>query len=188
MPLMDPRMDLNVYTAVLERIYGLVAPWERLAEQVAPPALSELVRARARQHLLQQDLASLGRASAGLALAPFPEFHGVHELLGAMYVMEGSRLGGQLIARHVEQRFHFVRGEGSAYFRGLGDGTGAKWKEFVEVLETTIPDEAADRTIAAAKSMFSSFGEWMRSADWAIAPSVQTTQEGQGPDGFSHER
>ena len=45
-------------------------------------------------------------------------------LLGAMYVMEGSTLGGQLIARHVELVLGLTAGQGNAHFRGHNERTG----------------------------------------------------------------
>lgn len=91
-----------------------------------------------------------------------PEFTADAEFLGAMYVMEGSRLGGQFIAKHVEQVLGLEAGRGDAYFRGDGAQTGARWREFLDVLRLRVPDAETDVVIHAAKMMFQSFGEWMR--------------------------
>jgi heme oxygenase len=80
--------------------------------------------------------------------------------LGAMYVIEGSTLGGQYIARHVEHALGLFPGNGDAYFRGFGDRTGSMWREFQDALEQ-VNDGDADIVINSAKKMFSMFGEWM---------------------------
>jgi heme oxygenase len=87
---------------------------------------------------------------------------GPASLLGAMYVMEGSTLGGQLIARHVELVLGLTAGQGNAYLRGHNERTGQPWKEFCNVLRTKVPDSETDAAIAAAKAMFGVFGSWMR--------------------------
>ena len=81
--------------------------------------------------------------------------------LGRMYVMEGSTLGGQYIARHVEETLGIRPGEGNSYFRGYGDATGERWREFREVLKA-LPDTETDTVIASAREMFAIFGEAMR--------------------------
>ena len=79
-----------------------------------------------------------------------------------MYVMEGSTLGGQLIARHVKQALHLPDGCGNTFFHGHGDLTGSMWKEFCQMLKTEIPNEQTGAVVASAKSMFQTFGEWMQ--------------------------
>lgn len=51
---------------------------------------------------LDRDLGLLGRAAFPLQM-PLPRFDSVAERLGAMYVVEGSNLGGAVIARMLEQ-------------------------------------------------------------------------------------
>jgi heme oxygenase len=91
-----------------------------------------------------------------------PEMNDLPSFFGAMYVMEGSTLGGQLIARHVEVALHLSEGQGSSYFRGHGSQTGPLWKEFCEMLKLRIPDEQTDAVVVSAKAMFSTFGIWMQ--------------------------
>ena len=79
-----------------------------------------------------------------------------------MYVMEGSRLGGQMIARHVEEVLGLVPGRGDAYFRGFEEKTGSMWKESVGVLEARVGDGEEEAAVRAAREMFGLFGDWMR--------------------------
>src|SRR5580693_9409415 len=102
-----------------------------------------------------------GADSSGEARPTLPELRDAASLLGAMYVMEGSTLGGQLIARHVELVLGLTAGQGNAYFRGHNERTGQLWKEFCHALRTNVPDSETDAVIAAAKAMFGVFGSWM---------------------------
>jgi heme oxygenase (biliverdin-IX-beta and delta-forming) len=65
-----------------------------------------------------------GADASGVARPTVPEMTSAADLLGAMYVMEGSTLGGQLIARHVELVLGLTAGQGNAHFRGHNERTG----------------------------------------------------------------
>ena len=173
MPLTDPHITRELYARVLGAMYSVLAGWERWAADNTPPGLKSLVAARKRTHLMELDLVALG-AHAGKA----PRFDGDRipasrcedpeqrraAFLGAMYVIEGSTLGGQHIARFVEPRLGLSAEHGTAYFRGYGEGTGAHWTEFKRIL-AAVPDEQSDTVIAAAKATFAMFEE-------AIAPAT----------------
>jgi heme oxygenase len=75
--------------------------------------------------------------------------------------MEGSTLGGQIIARHVESALPLAQGHGDVFFRGHGSQTGALWKEFCEMLKNQVPNHETNRVIISAKAMFATFGEWI---------------------------
>jgi heme oxygenase (biliverdin-IX-beta and delta-forming) len=162
MPLMHPDLDRHLYTTVLCRLVGIVAAWEQSIESRIPEKLLGFVRERSRLRLLEEDLRDLGVSAVDLPRPLLPIFDNLAELLGAMYVMEGSRLGGQLIARHVESALNLSAGNGSRYFRGFGNQTGQRWSEFVTLLEGEIPDEASTDAVRGAKKMFSTFGAWMK--------------------------
>lgn len=64
-----------------------------------------------------------------LEVSEFPQ------AIGCAYVLEGSSLGGQVIARHLQHKFGLSAGKGASYFSGYGEATGARWKEFCAALE-----------------------------------------------------
>ena len=151
---------LDEYLCTLQRMYGLVSAWELMAEATAPAALLPFLRTRSRRSLLEADIHSL-RGQIFTASAPLPRLTSRSEFLGALYVLEGSRLGGQFIARHVAAVLGLKDGVGTAFFRGLGERTGSAWKELLSMMESEIPEGEADSTIAAAKAMYQAFGTWM---------------------------
>lgn len=103
---------------------------------------------RRRAELLRRDLDETG-AEAALAM-PAPNFSGFPALLGGLYVIEGSRLGGALLKR------------------GLPAGTPARfldapadpgaWRRLIATIDTSIgaPDEIAAAT-SAAQAVFRLF-------------------------------
>ena len=160
-PLVSPDLNRLGYIAVLERLHGIVAAWESYAQARAPEWMRPYLDERRRLALLDRDLLVLGRVPPDGDRPEMPTLNGDAALLGAAYVMEGSRLGGQLIARHVEKQLGLRSGEGDAYFVGFGDSTGAKWKELVALIERRVPDAEEDLAIGGAKAMFGAFGRWM---------------------------
>jgi heme oxygenase len=163
-PLMDGKLDADTYVSYLLKLHGMIAAWEELAPPSAPAWIRPLLAARKRGQLLILDLTWFGADASGEARPRLPEMRDAAGLLGAMYVMEGSTLGGQLIARHVERVLGLTAGQGNAYFRGHNERTGQLWKEFCDGLRTKVPGSETDAVIAAAKAMFRVFGSWMRMA------------------------
>ncbi|WP_144983841.1 biliverdin-producing heme oxygenase [Halomonas sp. C22] len=100
-PLLRPRLSLEVYGQALTRLYPAISG----LEQTLAAALGEwswrypLVT---RAALLEQDLQALGQPLT--ARWRFPEPHNEAEMVGMLYVLEGSRLGGEVIARCVNQQ------------------------------------------------------------------------------------
>jgi heme oxygenase (biliverdin-IX-beta and delta-forming) len=160
-PLMQPDLTEELYRSVLLRFYCFVHGWESWAAINVPHELRSLLLERQRSHLLEADLLYFGQQRPSLRYVfSGPRLPGNAAFLGAMYVIEGSTLGGQYIARHVEHTLGLSPGKGDAYFRGYGDRTGAMWREFQNTLEG-VNDQETDVVIGAAKKMFSAFGEWM---------------------------
>lgn len=161
LPLMQPDLDTAKYVHYLRKLYGVVAAWEEQAPSFAPDWLRALLVARGRKSFLNRDLAWFGIPELR-ARAALPAMDNLPTLLGAMYVMEGSTLGGKIISRHVAETLHLTQGHGDAFFRGHGSQTGPYWKEFCEVLKTRIPDDQTDIVIASAKAMFATFADSMQ--------------------------
>lgn len=178
MPITAPDLTLPVYTGYLRGLYAALAPWETFARTHCPASLGSLVADRCRTPLLEQDLRALrsglpvvgsfdAAAIPGLETPGSPAFVG--SFLGAMYVVEGSSLGGQYIARHLADTLGLTEENGAAYFRGYGDRTGGLWQQFKAVL-AELPDADEDRVVVAAQAMFALFARTLS------ASSPQTPQ------------
>jgi heme oxygenase len=161
MPLMSANLTRADYIGVLQHIYPLLAGWELWAKAHAPAEYATLLATRQRSSLLASDLAHFG-SSLPATHFPAQQVPALGEspaaFLGAMYVIEGSTLGGQHIARHIEPLLNLSADGGTAYFRGYGEHTGEQWREFKAAL-AAVPDEQGETLILAAKGMFTVFGE-----------------------------
>ena len=153
-PLMRDDLTLEAYRAHLLRLHAFYARVEpQLASAVEQLGLDPAERLKLPR--LREDLAALGEAvlppgAEGID-APLGSFAG---RVGALYVLEGSTLGGQLISRHLRR----VLPE-AAPFRFLdpyGAQTGPQWRAFCAAAERTVPESAHGEAAAAAKWLFES--------------------------------
>jgi heme oxygenase len=147
-----------------------VRAWDDWAAAHVPGKFANLLEGRRRSPLIAADLEVLGgevpEVDAGEGERWFGEFlrgdAGERDaaFLGAMYVMEGSTLGGQYIARQVEKTLGLAPGRGDAYFRGYGDETGPMWRAFKAVL-AEVPERHSELVVRSAKRVFAFFAAQM---------------------------
>jgi heme oxygenase len=162
LPLMSETLHAGLYVTYITKIHSFVSTWEDIAAQSSPGWLQPTLHARQRSSMLERDLAWFHAPLAHTVQPTLPLFRTEASLLGAMYVMEGSTLGGQLISRHVTRVLGLTEGHGDSFFRGHGDRTGILWKEFCEVLRTRVPDADTEIVVHAARTMFQLFSAWMK--------------------------
>jgi heme oxygenase len=108
---------------------------------------------------LQADLAALGLALPAPHSAPV--FASDAAVLGGLYVLEGSRLGGAVLARSVPA------GAPNAFLKPSPAST---WRAFTALLDARLASAAAlDEAAAAASAVFGVFEACARSA---LAPAL----------------
>lgn len=110
--------------------------------------------ARRRREALARDLAALGLA--GPLPRPVTPPDGTARLLGAAYVLEGSRLGAALLLRRAGASGDPAVPAATAYLRhGRGQGL---WASFLGVLGTNAAaQDAPDLVVEGAELAFSAF-------------------------------
>jgi len=64
------------------------------------------------------------------ALAALPEVASDSDLVGVLYTLEGSTLGGQVISTHLAQHRGLSAIRGARFFAGYGAQTAAMWQQF----------------------------------------------------------
>jgi len=147
------------YRSLLARLRGFHAAFEpAIGAGLADEAF---FGPRRRLAKLDADLAHLGLEATAIEALPAPapgRLAGPEAAMGALYVLEGSTLGGQVIGRKVEG-LHGLRAEtGCAYYRAHGRAAGAMWQAFRARLET-VPDEEA--ALAAGVATFEAMRDWL---------------------------
>jgi heme oxygenase len=144
-PIFEAGFDIASYQRLLERFYGFYAAFEPAAgfepDTVQSLQLRQMIpncQERRKLPMLKDDLRWLGLGSRAVAQLPvcsmLPELSSAAALFGALYVTEGSTLGGQVICRQLSPSLHLSPGRGASFFNGYGVETGSRWKAFTSAL------------------------------------------------------
>jgi heme oxygenase len=161
------RIPARDYADLLARLYGFHDGFEA-DFATAPAEMAQAVELprRARSAAIAEDLRALGRAE-DLAASPLrpslPARRSEPQWLGALYVTEGSTLGGAAISRALGQA-GFAPGQ-RRFFEGYGGRRSAMWRSLLARLESHAGDpQAAAEAEGSAQAYFAAFEAWM--ADW----------------------
>jgi heme oxygenase len=164
------RMDRPRYRGLLAGLRDAHVVVEREIEPhaVALRSFGYDAAERSKLRWLDDDLATLGppedvlseTSSAGYRLVdPVSAF-------GAVYVVEGATLGGQVIARRVVPALSLTRPTGCRYFQSYGRRTGERWRatgtSIARCFASTTASDVASRMIDAALRTFALFESSLR--------------------------
>ncbi len=154
------------YISLLARLRGFHAAYE--------PAIGAALDdeaffgPRRRIALLDTDLACFGWDAGRIAALPTPNLASLRnraEAMGALYVFEGSTLGGQFIAKHIGRLHGFDLSSGCAYYRGHGRATAAMWTAFCARLETLAGGAHEEAAFDAGIATFEAMRLWLTSRE-----------------------
>lgn len=158
--LVDPGLTLPRYRRLMGRLWGVVAAVEEAA--AAGPALPGAIRWRAPD--LARDLQALGLDRSEVEALPrpcLPPPETEAAALGAVYVIQGSRHGGAMIAQQVERNLGVGAGNGAAFFASAGSDP-SDWPNFLGLLERSTASPAGrGEAVAGAVMTFRQFLTWM---------------------------
>ncbi|MDR6852089.1 heme oxygenase [Sphingomonas sp. BE123] len=138
------------YRAFLLAQADALLPVEQAIDAAAPTDLLPDWPQRRRAPLLVADLVELGVAVAPMPGDGAPDLSDAAALLGAVYVLEGSRLGGSVLARGIAATLPT---------RFIGCATAPqRWRGLIEIMDKQIITEEQRATaLAAARSVFDRF-------------------------------
>lgn len=144
-----------------------------LAALHAPHAALETLLAAAlaaaqlppRRHDLAADLAELGVAPYPLSAA-LPAAPDAARRIGLLYVIEGSNLGGAVIARRLAETLPQAP---CRFFAGSGGLP--RWERFWQFAATTLPPDGADAACEAACATFDFYRRHLNACCGAVPPA-----------------
>lgn len=139
--------DPTQYGAFLSAQAGAFFPVEDALEAAGVADVIEDWPQRRRSDVLRSDLAALGLSDPAPVVSP--ALCSQADILGALYVLEGSRLGGAMLVRTVPDTLPKTF---------LTPGNPAAWRAFVTVLDQRLSSQAdLDAAAAAASAVFEAF-------------------------------
>jgi heme oxygenase len=169
-------ISLDQYKDLLARLYGFHRPFENAMAEAAIRLKTPLdIAGRGRAALIEADLRALGMSTTAIgALQQCPNLKPAADeagFLGALYVAEGSTLGGVHIARALKTALGPNPDDKLRFFLGYGERQSTMWRTLVARLESLAGDETlALSALDSAVTTFGIFEDWMRG--WRSRPSV----------------
>lgn len=148
------------YAELLLKLYGY---YHALEKSMHPYLVeSEVVdyNSRRKSGQLMNDLDQLMSYRNDVHLCTeLPGVNSYCSALGAMYVLEGSTLGGKIIAGMLSARLNSNSGFG--FFQSYGDATGEMWSRFKAYLKRPFDPEQQEQVITSALLTFITFKNWL---------------------------
>jgi heme oxygenase len=159
---LNGQLELERYAGLLAAFYGFYAPLEDELVRWQGAAPADTFRFVRRATLLARDLKVMGRAPDAVPkCTAVPALANVNQAAGAIYVIEGACLGGQVIARALMRNLGVAPEKGATFFSGDGAHTGARWKEVLAWLEARRRDGGSDDIVAGARRTFAALSQWL---------------------------
>lgn len=158
--IMNNSLSIDQYKKLLTVNYIIHQKLEnKLANMLDADIAAELeMNSRLKLSALEKDLNYWGIDSLTLPGLDFELFipqKNTAEVLGALYVLEGATLGGNVIKRHILANPNFKAHEGGLNYYGVyGEELSTKWKKFVSVLNERVTETDYERCINSANQTF----------------------------------
>jgi heme oxygenase len=158
-----PDFSRASYCALLRKFYGYYSPWERLCGPLIDEVKAGFMAPRRKSPLMEKDLIFLGGGIVGTysECADLPVLATSAQAIGSMYVIEGSTLGGRVLAQHFSVALAIGPETGGCFFAAYGAQTGVMWREFAAQADASITSEHAPEAVEAAISTFETLHRWL---------------------------
>ena len=148
------------YVRMLHWLYGFYAPVEALIQKhLTPDQLPDIDR-RSRAEFLLGDIRQSGLPNPQYEICrELPAIDSAGHAIGAGYVLEGSTLGGRIIAGMIQHRLG--PGAPTSYFNGYGEENSRMWQSYKEFLDQPRTTAQQAAILEAAKATFITFKNWI---------------------------
>lgn len=163
--ILSPRMtsikNYDDYALILKMFYGYFSVLDKSIGDFITTNVLPDIRERRNSFFILKDLEAIGYSTKSIPVCVnVPSIDSVEEALGAMYVLEGSTLGGRMISKMLIKNTSAVFNDSNLnFFNGYKEDTGNKWKLFVSTLDRY--DRDADKIIDTANTTFECLTKWM---------------------------
>ncbi len=151
------------YVDLLQLFYTYFGALETLIDQHIDAHELPDHAARRKSAALAQDITDLGGEPLPKATAAdLPPISNALQAFAAMYVIEGSTLGGKIISKMMAQQLNITNSKGLSFFNGYGDDTDAMWLTFKQRLDAKPQNEQQEaEMIHTADRTFAMFHAWI---------------------------
>lgn len=149
------------YANLLSFFYGFFGGLEiEINKSIGLSNLPDYAQRR-KTSALAYDLNQLAKDLPPLATGSnLPQITNHLQATGALYVIEGSTLGGKIISKMIGQQLNLTVNDGITFFESYGDQTEKMWQAFKQAIDRPIELVQEDVVIRAANETFTKFSEW----------------------------
>lgn len=157
------QLDSNQsYSMLLRLFYGYFKPVEERIDAFVSEEIVNDIDERRKSEVILRDLKSIDKSEMKVVVCKdVPAIFDTAAALGAMYVLEGSTLGGIHLTKMISEKMNMRTKKGLEFFSGYGEETLIKWNLFKEQLNTYTDEEVQDKIIGSANETFSKFKKWI---------------------------
>ena len=151
------------YAQLLRIFYGYYKPVEDLIDTYIDDQTIPNYTDRRKAATILDDIKEMtGDNAVPQLCSHLPAITDVYRALGAMYVLEGSTLGGKIIGKMLTSNLQLTNDNGIKFFSGYGPGSDAMWASFITALNNYLASQQQQEEIAAAATdTFTSFKAWI---------------------------
>lgn len=145
------------YADVLKKFYAyFVVVEQAIAPFITSSTLPDRDQRRDSSYL-KIDIEELGATVDELPTAVAPTIQTLAQAFGALYVLEGSIMGGPYIVQMLQK---YGLSKGFNFFSGYGENSGQMWQAFASVFNAIPQNEADEQAmLLAADETFTRFNE-----------------------------
>lgn len=156
-----PGYSLGMYKLVLAAYFHFYRAVEAAIDRsLATQSLNFSYDPRRKLQWIRDDLLHFGIDPEEDAFRParpvcLPDIPDAGQLVGLLYTIEGSSMGGQVISGYLASNLGLNPEQGARFFHGYGDQIVSFWNQFEAFMDVTLTcDEAQSRANDSASSTF----------------------------------
>jgi heme oxygenase len=161
--------DVAVYRRMMQAYYGFYLAFEDLLAATASVIPGLGWAGRLKTSALTQDLMALGLTAARIDALPrclyLPVIETQAQALGALYVVEGATLGGQVLRGIIKKKLHIDSASGGKFMDVYGAETRTLWQGFIACLSVLQEPKDIAQAVAVAQQTFICFEQWLETSE-----------------------
>ncbi|CAM3704653.1 biliverdin-producing heme oxygenase [Mucilaginibacter galii] len=150
------------YIDLLQLFYSYFGGLEKLIDRYLDKSIFPDYDQRRKSASLAHDINILGGTLQNLATgSALPAISNTLQAMAALYVIEGSTLGGRFISKMIAQQLHLTDNAGLSFFNSYGDNTETMWNIFKEALDKQgTSSQENEEVVTTANYTFARFKDW----------------------------
>src|SRR5690606_10161906 len=135
------------YLKILLYFYRFFVPLEKTIFLQVKEALPDAAQRRKAAWIMEDIHFFRPAYQPAFTTSSTPEINSLSQAIGALYVIEGSTLGGQVICKMVAQKLDISHAGGFKFFSGYGEETLSMWGNFKKIMDGRCWDSVEENEV-----------------------------------------